>query len=85
MFAIFDFGQYAITRQSLRTLANAGARAMMVQLGNLEDAEGPISCYAYGVKYNNLPAVCTAPRPMCRWLRKLLHLLLRHLNQISPC
>ena len=47
MFAIFDLGRYAITMQSLRTLANAGARAMMVQRGNLVDAEGPISCYAY--------------------------------------
>ena len=27
MFAIFDLGRYAITMQSLRTLANAGARA----------------------------------------------------------
>jgi Flp pilus assembly protein TadG len=31
MFAIFDLGRYAITMQSLRTLANAGARAMMIQ------------------------------------------------------
>ena len=30
MFAIFDLGRYAITMQSLRTLANAGARATMV-------------------------------------------------------
>jgi hypothetical protein len=30
MFAIFDFGRYAITMQSLRTLANAGARAVMI-------------------------------------------------------
>ena len=26
MFAIFDLGRYAITRQSLQALANAGAR-----------------------------------------------------------
>ena len=31
MFAIFDLGRYAITMQSLRTLANAGARAMMIK------------------------------------------------------
>ena len=31
MFAIFDLGRYAITVQSLRTLANAGARATMVK------------------------------------------------------
>jgi len=30
MFAIFDLGRYAITVQSLRALANAGARATMV-------------------------------------------------------
>jgi hypothetical protein len=30
MFAIFDLGRYAITMQSLRMLANAGARAMMI-------------------------------------------------------
>ena len=63
MFAIFDLGRYAITMQSLRMLANAGARAMMVQSGNLEDADGPISCYAYLVKYNNLPTACTDPLP----------------------
>ena len=32
MFAIFDLGRYAITMQSLRMLANAGARAMMIML-----------------------------------------------------
>ena len=30
MFAIFDFGRYAITMQSLRMLANTGARAVML-------------------------------------------------------
>jgi Flp pilus assembly protein TadG len=30
VFAIFDLGRYAITVQSLRALANAGARAIMV-------------------------------------------------------
>lgn len=30
MFAIFDLGRYAITQQSLRALANAGARAWMI-------------------------------------------------------
>jgi Flp pilus assembly protein TadG len=30
MFAIFDFGRYAITMQSLRMLANAGSRAWMI-------------------------------------------------------
>jgi Flp pilus assembly protein TadG len=59
MFAIFDFGRYAITMQSLRALANAGSREIMVQRGNLVDADGPISCYAYSVKHNNLPTVCT--------------------------
>lgn len=31
MFTIFDFGLYAIHLQSLRTLADAGARAMMIK------------------------------------------------------
>jgi Flp pilus assembly protein TadG len=31
MFVIFDLGRYAITAQSLRTLANAGARTMMIK------------------------------------------------------
>jgi Flp pilus assembly protein TadG len=30
MFVIFDLGRYAITMQSLRTLASAGARATMI-------------------------------------------------------
>jgi Flp pilus assembly protein TadG len=30
MFAIFDFGRYAITMQSLRKLANVGAREIML-------------------------------------------------------
>ncbi|MFK4723642.1 Flp pilus assembly protein TadG [Bradyrhizobium niftali] len=30
MFAIFDFGRYAITMQSLRTLSDAAARAIMI-------------------------------------------------------
>jgi hypothetical protein len=30
MFAIFDLGRYALTMQSLRTLSNAGARAIMI-------------------------------------------------------
>lgn len=33
MFAIFDLGRYALTMQSLRSLANAGARAAMVGTG----------------------------------------------------
>lgn len=34
MFVIFDLGRYAITMQSLRALANAGARATMVGAEN---------------------------------------------------
>jgi len=47
MFVIFDFGRYAITVQSLRALANAGARAMM------------INCYTNNVTQNTSPAGCT--------------------------
>src|SRR5260370_21267867 len=49
MFVIFDLGRYAITTQSLRTLANAGARAMM------------INCYTPAVIgiTNTSPSSCT--------------------------
>jgi hypothetical protein len=47
MFAIFDFGRYAITMQSLRALANAGARAMMIQ------------CYTPAVIANTSPSSCS--------------------------
>jgi len=47
--AIFDLGRYAITMQSLRTLANAGARAMMIQcytpaVTGLTPGTSPSSC-----------------------------------------
>lgn len=49
MFAIFDLGRYAITMQSLRTLAGAGARAVM------------ISCYTPAMMQSppQSPAGCT--------------------------
>ncbi len=47
MFVIFDLGRYAITMQSLRMLANAGARAMM------------IACYTPAVIINTSPSGCT--------------------------
>jgi hypothetical protein len=47
MFVIFDLGRYAITMQSLRMLANAGARAMM------------INCYTNDVTQSKLPTDCT--------------------------
>jgi Flp pilus assembly protein TadG len=50
IFAIFDLGRYAITMQSLRALANAGARAMMIQ------------CYTpavVGTLANTTPSNCT--------------------------
>ena len=48
MFTIFDLGRYAITMQSLRTLANAGARQMMIK------------CYTPAVITNTSPSGCTA-------------------------
>jgi Flp pilus assembly protein TadG len=51
VFAIFDLGRYVITMQSLRTLANAGARATMIK------------CYTpavTGLVPNTLPSSCTA-------------------------
>jgi Flp pilus assembly protein TadG len=47
MFAIFDLGRYAITMQSLRMLANAEARANM------------INCYTPAVVGNTSPSSCT--------------------------
>ena len=47
IFAIFDLGRYAITMQSLRTLASAGARATMIK------------CYTPAVIDNNSPSGCT--------------------------
>jgi Flp pilus assembly protein TadG len=50
MFAIFDFGRYAITMHSLRALASADARAMM------------IACYTpavAGTIANTTPSSCT--------------------------
>jgi Flp pilus assembly protein TadG len=47
MFVIFDLGCYAITVQSLRMLANAEARANMIQ------------CYTPAVVGNTLPSSCT--------------------------
>ena len=94
MFAIFDLGRYAITMQSLRMLANAGARAMMIK------------CYTPAVIANTSPSGCTgintyfparqrqavAPflyggglTPTLNTAAGAVHLLLRHLNQVSPC
>ena len=39
MFAIFDLGRYAITMQSLRMLANAGARAAGTRARNAQIPE----------------------------------------------
>ena len=47
MFAIFDLGRYALTMQSLRMLANAEARANM------------INCYTPAVVGNTSPSSCT--------------------------
>jgi len=47
LFAIFDLGRYAITMQSLRALANAEARANM------------INCYTPAVLNNASPSSCT--------------------------
>jgi hypothetical protein len=48
IFVIFDLGRYAITVQSLEALANAGARAIM------------INCYAPDEVQNVSPSGCTA-------------------------
>jgi hypothetical protein len=50
IFAIFDLGIYAITKQSLQTLANAGARAWMI-------------CYAQGAIQSPPPDCTGDPLP----------------------
>jgi Flp pilus assembly protein TadG len=52
MFAIFDLGRYAITMQSLRTLANAGARAWMIS-----------DCYVNNVMSKSSPTCSGDPLP----------------------
>jgi Flp pilus assembly protein TadG len=47
MFAIFDLGRYAITMQSVRALANAGARATMIK------------CYTPAAIARTSPSGCT--------------------------
>jgi hypothetical protein len=47
MLAIFDLGRYTITMQSLRMLANAGAREAM------------INCYTPDIIQNQSPSGCT--------------------------
>jgi hypothetical protein len=47
MFVIFDLGIYAINMQSLRTLANTGARKTMIK------------CYTPAVIANTSPSGCT--------------------------
>lgn len=52
MFAIFDLGRYALTMQSLRSLANAGARTIM------------INCYTTASIQKSAPTGCTGdPMP----------------------
>lgn len=48
VFVIFDLGRYAITQQSLNALADAGARAVM------------INCYTPAVIQQNSPSGCTS-------------------------
>jgi Flp pilus assembly protein TadG len=50
MFVIFDLGRYAITMQSLRAVANAGARAVMIS-----------PCFTNAVIQNQSPSACGVP------------------------
>jgi Flp pilus assembly protein TadG len=52
MFVIFDLGRYAITMQSLRALANAGARAMMIS-----------NCYVNNAIQKTTPTCSGDPLP----------------------
>jgi len=52
MFAIFDLGRYAITMQSLRALANAGARTWMIN-----------DCYVNSAMQRTAPTCSGDPLP----------------------
>jgi Flp pilus assembly protein TadG len=52
MFAIFDLGRYAITQQSLRALADAGARTWMIN-----------NCYVNSVMNKTTPTCSGDPLP----------------------
>ena len=52
IFAIFDLGRYAITMQSLRMLASAGARDVM------------INCYTDKVVHGTSPSACASYSPL---------------------
>src|SRR4051812_44920560 len=57
MFTIFDLGLYAIHVESLRTLANAGARAMMIKCYTpTVIGTTPVSPWSAS---NTLPSSCT--------------------------
>jgi hypothetical protein len=56
MLAIFDFGRYTITMQSLRALANAGARATMVGLPGT-------ACYTDAAVARTTPTCSGDPLP----------------------
>ena len=85
MFAIFEFGRYAITMQSLRMLANAGAREIMISYD-------PANNTYTGCTGDLLPSVAAKNavppflysgglKPTLNWLREPQHLLLRHLTR----
>lgn len=57
MFVIFDLGRYAITVQSLRTLANVGARAMMICCYTPTKI-GTTPCSPWSAS-NTTPSTCT--------------------------
>jgi TadE-like protein len=52
MFVVFDLGRYAITMQSLRALADAGARAIMIN-----------NCYVNNVIKKSSPTCSGDPLP----------------------
>ncbi len=101
MFAIFDLGRYAITMQSLWTLANAGARAIMITCyTNAAIQKTTPTCSgdplpSDAAKQAVAPFLCKLKPRSCmsavsrrRWTyrrRHPPHLLLRHLNQVSRC
>ena len=47
MFVIFDLGRYAITMQSLHALANAGARAVMINCYTPDVSQATVTLQLY--------------------------------------
>ena len=73
MFVIFDLGRYAITAQSLRTLANAGARAIMID-----------NCYVDAALKKTAPTCSGDPLPSDAAKQAIAPLLYNNSSGTAP-